>query len=128
MSFPRSDSCTECKTPFVRNSGPHVRCDECRRARNQRKARSPDARKKRNAQIAARLAVLRGGLKRLPCEWLSSDSVQCGRGKTHAHHEDYDRPLDVVWLCPMHHRWRHGMTADAPRWQLGPRFTCEAAA
>jgi hypothetical protein len=27
--------------------------------------------------------------------------------KPHAHHPDYDRPLDVVWLCPKHHKETH---------------------
>ncbi|MDB5777556.1 MAG: hypothetical protein JWP38_3689 [Herbaspirillum sp.] len=26
-----------------------------------------------------------------------------------AHHPDYDRPLDVVWLCPHHHRQAHAL-------------------
>lgn len=30
------------------------------------------------------------------------------RGKVHAHHEDYSRPLDVIWLCPeCHGKERH---------------------
>lgn len=28
-----------------------------------------------------------------------------------AHHPDYSRPLDVVWLCPAHHRQTHLITA-----------------
>jgi hypothetical protein len=27
-----------------------------------------------------------------------------GRGKIHAHHADYSRPLEVEWLCPACHR------------------------
>lgn len=27
----------------------------------------------------------------------------CGDKNVHGHHEDYDRPLDVIWLCPKHH-------------------------
>lgn len=27
----------------------------------------------------------------------------CGSTDVHAHHDDYGRPLDVVWLCPLHH-------------------------
>lgn len=33
----------------------------------------------------------------------------CGDVKSHAHHSDYTRPLDVVWLCAKHHqRLHHG--------------------
>ena len=35
-----------------------------------------------------------------PCE-------VCGAGKTEAHHPDYDRPGDVVWLCRKHHKQLH---------------------
>jgi hypothetical protein len=45
-------------------------------------------------------AVNRGDLVRKPCE-------VCGAEKTHAHHDDYSKPLDVMWLCPKHHRERH---------------------
>ena len=31
----------------------------------------------------------------------------CGELKSEAHHEDYARPLDVVWLCRTHHRELH---------------------
>ena len=27
--------------------------------------------------------------------------------KAEAHHPDYDRPLDVIWLCPQHHKALH---------------------
>ena len=33
--------------------------------------------------------------------------VVCGSEKTVAHHEDYSKPLDVVWLCRKHHRHVH---------------------
>lgn len=28
----------------------------------------------------------------------------CNDPNTHAHHEDYSKTLDVIWLCPQHHR------------------------
>lgn len=31
----------------------------------------------------------------------------CDDEKTVAHHEDYSKPLEVVWLCRKHHRARH---------------------
>lgn len=41
-----------------------------------------------------------GKLAEQPCEI-------CGALKVTAHHEDYSKPLDVIWLCPKHHRWIH---------------------
>ena len=37
---------------------------------------------------------------RKPCE-------KCGSEKSHAHHENYDQPLEVVWLCAVCHSKRH---------------------
>lgn len=31
----------------------------------------------------------------------------CGNLKTHGHHDDYTRPLYIMWLCPLHHKLRH---------------------
>lgn len=31
----------------------------------------------------------------------------CGAEYTHAHHDDYSRPLEVRWLCPVHHKEVH---------------------
>lgn len=45
-------------------------------------------------------AVRDGKLDRLPC-------VICGDEKSEAHHEDYTKPLDVVWLCDSHHHKVH---------------------
>lgn len=34
--------------------------------------------------------------------------VVCGAtGNIHGHHHDYGKPLDVLWLCPPHHRGLH---------------------
>ena len=32
----------------------------------------------------------------------------CGYEKIEAHHSDYSKPLDVVWLCRKHHLAEHG--------------------
>ena len=45
-------------------------------------------------------AVKTGKLVRQPC-------CRCGNPKTVAHHEDYDKPLDLMWLCQVCHTQRH---------------------
>lgn len=46
-------------------------------------------------------------LEKQPCE-------RCGRiDFVHAHHDDYSKPLDVIWLCPVHHKERHKELANA---------------
>ena len=68
---------------------------------------SQPARLKRSAQQALANAVRDGKLSRQPCV----RCVETGReqyGTSHGHHEDYSKPLEVIWLCPMHHCWVHG--------------------
>lgn len=31
----------------------------------------------------------------------------CGDEKSQAHHEDYNKPLEVIWLCDKHHKELH---------------------
>ncbi len=56
--------------------------------------------KARRAQGAVARAKKSGMLKILPCE-------VCGSEKVHAHHPDYNKPLDVMWLCSIHHKEWH---------------------
>lgn len=65
----------------------------------QRTANYPKA---RYAIDAVRNALKRGRLKRQPCE-----VEGCGKRYTHGHHDDYDKPLEVRWLCPVHHTEWH---------------------
>ena len=55
---------------------------------------------KYKARIMVSNAIRDGKLISLPC-------VKCGENKAHAHHEDYSKPLDVMWLCKKHHLERH---------------------
>lgn len=45
-------------------------------------------------------AIMKGSLKRQPCE-------VCGKGKVEGHHPDYSKPLAVKWLCHKHHMMQH---------------------
>ena len=57
--------------------------------------------KKRSiAHNAVSRAIRNGSLFRLPC-------IRCGEKKSVAHHEDYDKPLEVMWLCQSCHKQRH---------------------
>ena len=47
-----------------------------------------------------KVAILTGSLKTEPC-------IICGEAKAEGHHEDYNKPLDLVWLCKRHHSDRH---------------------
>jgi hypothetical protein len=45
-------------------------------------------------------AIKNGIIKKTGC-------IFCGRPDSQGHHFDYTKPLDVVWLCPIHHRKVH---------------------
>jgi hypothetical protein len=51
------------------------------------------------ARSAVSNAIRAGRLIRQSC-------IVCGK-KAQAHHDDYSKPLDVIWLCPAHHMERH---------------------
>jgi len=53
-----------------------------------------------NAQQRLARAVKAGKLKRGQCEI-------CGNPNTHGHHDDYSKPLEVRWLCALHHKRFH---------------------
>jgi hypothetical protein len=56
---------------------------------------------KRKAQIALGNAIRDGKIDKGPC-------IKCASiHNVHGHHEDYNYPLDVVWLCPKCHKIRH---------------------
>lgn len=52
--------------------------------------------KKWSAHQKVGKAIRSGQLVPQPCE-------QCGNTDVHGHHDDYDKPLEVRWLCSEHH-------------------------
>lgn len=56
--------------------------------------------KKRIAKNIVNKAIMSGCLERKPCE-------TCGKSKAQAHHPDYDFPMKIIWLCPIHHSKVH---------------------
>lgn len=69
-----------------------------------RHAPSERDRRKAIAHSLVKQAIERGEIMPKLCE-----RKGCAfHGKALAHHEDYDKPLDVIWLCPPHHSEAHG--------------------
>ncbi|SKA28386.1 hypothetical protein [Consotaella salsifontis] len=63
------------------------------------------------AHAALRSALRKGLIERGPCEVCGAvhgedDAV------IHGHHEDYEKPLAVRWLCRLHHRQLHAADRD----------------
>jgi len=54
---------------------------------------------KRAAHNALNCQVALGKIKKEPC-------LVCGK-KANAHHPDYSKQLEVVWLCSKHHKEEH---------------------
>lgn len=92
-------------------------CIECLNAR-QREYRKRDwykasmqkhesaHKKEHRARAVLRMAVYRGEIVKTPC-------MVCGAEKVEAHHADYDRPRDVIWLCRPHHVGAHAIARAA---------------
>lgn len=84
--------------------GVSSRCKACKKGyekeyRKKRNGYFKEYREKNKEKLRAkekvRYAIKKGLMKIKPCE-------VCG-GKAEAHHEDYSKPLDVLWLCHTHH-------------------------
>lgn len=58
---------------------------------------------KRRAHNLVAYALRTGAIKRQPCE-------VCRAKRTEAHHDDYFQPLNVRWLCSIHHKQVHHTT------------------
>ena len=62
--------------------------------------------KKYKAHSIVNYAIKSEKLFREPCE-------VCGKEKVDAHHDDYAKPLNVRWLCSIHHHQWHAKHGEA---------------
>lgn len=88
------DICKSCKK--IQNNK-YWKSENGKMAARRRKEKSPD---KIISRYITRQAVHHGIISKENC-------VVCGDDKVEAHHKHYFRPLDIVWLCPKHHREIH---------------------
>ena len=96
-------NCVECyKTVYVETQKEHRKKNAKRISRVKKDyERRGTGRAKHLARIRVKNALKFGRLMKQPCQ-------RCGEiANVHAHHDDYSKPLDVMWLCPLHHRQRH---------------------
>lgn len=66
---------------------------------------SEEEKRRHRVRSVTAYAVLRGVLTKQPC-------ARCGAAKVQAHHTDYERPLEVVWLCRPCHLTEHAQGRD----------------
>ena len=81
----------------------YAQTDEGKLASNKAKAayikRNP-TKAKAKAHVIAGRAIRAGNLARMPCEKCKSTK------DIHAHHDDYEKALNIRWLCPgCHNKW-----------------------
>lgn len=84
-------------------------CKRCTAVRNREyRAKRPlegEAWLKAKARSYLHAYVQRGKIVKGLC-------ADCGKADVQAHHEDYSKPLEVIWLCLDCHRKRHGMKCE----------------
>ena len=91
-------TCSKCQTPLEKNRiGKQRYCKTCH-ALNMKKNRpkhsslSEEQKKKANARSYLNVYIKRGKVIKQNCH-------ECNSPITEGHHEDYNKPLDVIWLC-----------------------------
>ena len=101
----RKKTCSSCGGKNDRS--PQRYCHDChaqyqRIHRPEHSKMPPEAQKRANCRSYANTYRRRGLLTAQPCEG-------CGEKKVQMHHEDYDKPLQVRWLCRACHLYEHDM-------------------
>ena len=99
----KESSCKECKKSIVRSRNVGRRdtrvVSETRKATmNTYRLRYPN---KSFAHNLVKAAIRNGTIRPQPCE------VCFTNVNARAHHDDYNKPLEVRWLCDLHHKEWH---------------------
>lgn len=102
--------CTKADATKCRNDNiDHYREYDRKRGNRQEKGYLKEWRKnnpkKYKAHSVVNNAIQNRKIKRKPCEI-------CKAEKAVAHHDDYDYPLDIRWLCQAHHKQWHAENGE----------------
>lgn len=82
------NSCKVCQEKYMKKNAVHIT-----QLKNNWVKKNP---KKVKVWHLVRKALSKGKLIKKPCEICGCEHVQ-------GHHHNYDKPLDVTWLCTKHH-------------------------
>lgn len=89
----------KCREDILKKENDRRKTDEWRKHNNEYQKKH---RKTRDARQILRRAVAKGEIiKKLECKWCDSNL------NIEAHHEDYSKPLEVIWLCRKCHKNKH---------------------
>lgn len=113
LFYNKDSSCKECRKKRVRENRldnvEYYREFDRRRGNRQRASYQTERRSeypnKYKAHTIVNNSIRDGKLIKRDCE-------VCGRVDTHAHHNDYSKPLDVSWLCPPCHFEWHSVNGE----------------
>lgn len=83
-----------------RANNPDAWSEIAKRCRDKHDYQGQYPRVRKRASWRVKEAIRSGRMKRLPCNI-------CGERLSHAHHCDYNKPLEVMFLCADHHRGWH---------------------
>lgn len=97
----RKTTCSKCGKPVEESRKGQRYCKSChsshmRLNRPYHSELKPEAKKKANARAYANTYLRRGKITKKHCEI-------CGDKNSQMHHEDYNKPLSIEWLCRKHH-------------------------
>lgn len=70
---------------------------------------TPEQQARQRSRSLLNMAIDRGDIVRGACELAGDDC----HGRIEGHHDDYDLPLDVRWLCVAHHKAHHASRSAA---------------
>lgn len=97
--------CSKCKNEIEESRIKQRYCKSCH-AENMRENRpkhselTDEQRKKSNARSYLHVYIKRGKIEKQHCK-------VCNDLNAEPHHYDYSKPLEVIWLCRIHHLELH---------------------
>lgn len=103
--FMENRKCSNCGGGIEESRKNQRYCKEChnahaRKSRKKYSELTAEQKIKSNCRSYLQTYITRGKITKQPCQ-------VCGNTKVEAHHNDYTKPLEVVWLCREHHLELH---------------------